>query len=112
MVARRIIFSLLAFVFLSVTLIPIVHADGTDPGSGGDSKIHPWDNNDDFVIGNGPTLAFRMPFIWIVEAYSGRGMVSWSSQTATRTVTTRYWEVTYKKARSTREVTRLEAGKR
>ena len=115
MVARRLIFSLLALVFLSVTIITPVHAGGgNDNGSGGDDNdIHPWDNNDDFVIGTGPILsALRRPIIWVAEVYSGRGMVIWSSQSASRNLTNLHQASTTQTARSTRRVIRLEAGKR
>ena len=113
MVARRIILSLLAFVFLSVTVIPIVHADGTDWGNGDDNEIHPWDNNDDFVVDTGPVLsALHRPIILLAEFYSGRGMVIWSSQSASRSLTNMHKVSTTQEARSTRRVIRLEAGKR
>ena len=114
MVARRIIFSLLALVFLSVTTITTVHAGGGSEGGGGDdNEIHPWDNNDDFAIGTGPILsALHRPIIWIAEVYSGRGMVIWSSQSASRTLTSMHQVSTNQKARSTHRVVRLEAGKR
>lgn len=112
MVARRIIFSLLALIFLSVTSITTAHAGGGS-GGGDDNEIHPWDNNDDFVIGSGPILsALHRPIIWIAEVYSGRGMVIWSSQSASRSLTNMYRVSTNQKARSTRRVIRLEAGRR
>lgn len=114
MVARRIILSLLAVIFLSVTTITPVHAGGGNEGGGGDDNdIHPWDNNDDFVIGTGPILsALHRPIIWIAEVYSGRGMVIWSSQSASRNLSNLHQAGTTQKARSTRRVIRLEAGKR
>lgn len=112
MVARRIILSLLAVIFLSVTTITTVHAGGGNEG-GGDNEIHPWDNNDDFVIGTGPILsALHRPIIWIAEVYSGRGMVIWSSQSASRNLSNLHQAGITQKARSTRRVVRLEAGKR
>ena len=113
MVARRIIFSLLALIFLSVTSVTTVQAGGGNEGGGDDNEIHPWDNNDDFVIGTGPILsALHRPIIWIAEVYSGRGMVIWSSQSASRNLTNLHGVSTTGEARSTRTVIRLEAGKR
>ena len=102
MVARRIVLSLLAFALLSVTIIPTVHADGTPPGTIGDKNIHPWDNNDDYVIGDGPFLTFRRPVIWIVELYSGRGFVTWNMIAAARSQTEMNRTVRFEKVRTTR----------
>jgi hypothetical protein len=110
MVARRIIFSFLAFAFLSVTAIPIVHADGTAPGGVGDRNIHPWDNNDDYVVSDDPFLVFRRPIIWIAEVYTGRGLVTWSTYSASRYLRTLDSGSKIDRARGARKVTRLEAG--
>ena len=110
MVARRFIFSLLAFAFLSVTFIPIVQAGGTAPGDQDDKTIHPWDNNDDYVVSDDPFLVFHRPIIWITEAYMGRGLVTWSSYSASRYSNNLESGSKIERARSDRRVTRLEAG--
>ena len=59
----------LALVFICAVSVPAL-ADGNPPPSDG-GNIHPWDNNDEYRYGSGPTDVMRRP-MWFGFMFDGR----------------------------------------